>query len=480
MNRGVLLNFFLASALGAGLRFLLFPLLSRSLSPEEFGKVGLYLASSPFVALALGWCLTIPWVIGYHAREERDNRRLLGGIAAWIVVLWALSVPVAWAFPDLLARWFAPGLDAFGIAEATASVALAGISTAYLELDKIRQESRRYLWASLLQTVAQVAGALLAVWWGGPSFAMFVHGTLAANLLVLAIQAGLRITTGPLLPEARATLRLWKAALPVVATTAFALVASLGDRHFVEAAAGLAGVGWFTMAAKLGEIAQQLVHLPVLGAMTPLLLRTFAQERATFADRFEGELQRLAVFSLVATTSLGALIHPLYTLLLPPGYERGAPVTLVFLLAFAVGAGAQGLGLPILAHGRLGTFARFTAVSAVVSLGANALLTPRLGPAGAALAAVLVQVTTLVLTLSTSSRLPGWKPLLAPTWSLLGLSIAIPLLQSITPLWFSDPWSATSCRIMILLGTFGILLSPHLQQVTRQALTRSSSPPPPV
>jgi len=470
VNPRTLLHFFLASALGAGLRFLLFPVLSGSMAPEEFGKVGLYLATSPFLALVLGWSMTIPWVIGYHERDDDANRRLLGGLFVSIVLCWiALSV-VAGLFHERVAAWIGPGLDATGVLEAVASVALSCLSAAYLELDKIRQESRRYLLSSLAQSFLQVGLALAFVRLTSPTFPMFVHGYLAANLIVLLLQVLARLGQGPRRPSFAASYGLWRAALPVSATTAFALVASLGDRHFVEAATGLAGVGVYTMAAKLGEIVQQLVHLPVLGAMTPVLLQVFGKDRAAFGARFEGELRRLLILSVMATTALAGAITPVYVLLLPDGYQAGIPVSLMFLLSFAIGVVGQGLAMPVLAHGRLGTFARFTAISAVVSLVANALLTPRLGTTGAAVASLIVQTCTLVQSYFATRALPGWKPFSPTTRILIFLALAAPLMECLTPIWAGPGLSGTTWRVGIFLATAGILDLPLLRAASREAL----------
>lgn len=480
MNPRTLLHFFLASALGAGLRFLLFPALSGSMAPEEFGKVGLYLATSPFLALVLGWSMTIPWVIGYHERDDDANRRLLGGVFVSIGLCWAALSALALVFHERVAAWIGPGLDATGVLEAVASVALSCLSMAYLELDKIRQESRRYLVASLAQSILQVGLALVFVRFTSPTFPMFVHGYLVANLVVLLLQAVARRGQGPRRPSFLASFGLWRAALPVSATTAFALVANLGDRHFVEAAAGLASVGVYTMAAKLGEIVQQLVHLPVLGAMTPVLLHAFGKDRAAFGERFEAELRRLLVLSVLASTALAAAIAPVYGLLLPEGYRSGIPVTLMFLLSFAIGVVGQGLAMPVLAHGRLGTFARFTAISAVVSLVANALLTPRMGSTGAAIASLIVQTTTLVQSYFASRSLPGWRPFENPTRILILVALAAPAMECLTVLRIPQPFAATGWRIGIFLGTITFLASPFLRPTTLTALafrSRRSLPP---
>lgn len=381
-----------ASGASAALRFLALPLLAALMSAEEFGRASLFLATLPFLSLAISWNLAVPWVIDYHGKTDVDNRRLMGGAMAVVAGSGAVLGALAW----LLHPWIEPLMD-FGVGRAgylqmVACAVLSSISLLHLELDKIRQETGRYLVSSLAQTLLQLGAALGWILVDGPDFRAFLSGHAAGCLLLVAFQSlARRGAQSPLLPRPADTFRLWIRALPIALSSTFALVASLADRQFVRAATSYADVAYYTMGAKIGEIVQQIVLVPALAAMTPALLAFAHRDPESLEDGFRLEMRRFAALAMLATTSLAAALDPLYALLLPPSYAPGIPVSLLFLCAFALGGIGQAWASTILARGRLHAMMRLTATAALASLALNALLTPRFHMLGAAVAAICVQ-----------------------------------------------------------------------------------------
>lgn len=470
-TRGILLHFMLASGIGAALRFLLFPLLSSAMSMDDFGKVGLYLATTPFLALAVGWSMVTPWVIGFHERDPESNRRLLGGMILFTGAFCSLLGLAGWLRPEAFASWIGPGLGPWGVVEAVATAGLSTLSSAFLELDKIRQESRRYLLSSLLQALLQVGTACAAVLWLESSFAMFVHGYFAGCLLALSVQFLLRRGRGgPLFPDLASTTALWTRALPLTATSALSLVASLGDRHFVQAASGLASVGVYMMGAKIGEIVQQLVHAPMLARMTPSLLASRAREPELFRDRFESEFRRLLALSLLSTCLLSAGLDLVFHLLLPPAYAAGVAIASLFLLSHVLSTLGDGLAMPVLIHGRLKTYAAFTAVGALLSLGANGLLTPAYGLLGAAIAAVLVQAAGMLQSLLASRALHDHRPFSGKTRFLVLCSAGIPGLQAAIAVVAPHSWLGILARITLAVVVLVLLFGTPYRSITTSIL----------
>lgn len=470
-TRGILLHFMLASGIGAALRFLLFPVLSSAMSMDEFGKVGLYLATSPFLALAVGWCMVTPWVIGFHERDEESNRRLLGGMLLFTGTSCVVLGLVGGLRHEAFASWIGPGLGPWGVVEAVATAGLSTLSSAFLELDKIRQESRRYLLSSLVQALLQVGTACLAVLALDGSFAMFVHGYLAGCFLSFAVQFLLRRRRGgPLPPDLASTRALWSRALPLTATSALSLVASLGDRHFVQAASGLASVGVYMMGAKIGEIVQQLVHAPMLARMTPALLASRAREPDRFRDHFETEFRRLMAVSLLSTCLLSAGLDLVFHLLLPPAYSAGVAIASLFLLSHVLSTLGDGLAMPVLIHGRLKTYAGFTAVGALLSLGANGLLTPFYGLLGAACAAVLVQAGGVLQSWLASRALVDHTPFSRSTRFLVLCAGAIPGLQVVFAVFAPHSWLGILGRITLAIVVIGLFLGTPLRILTASIL----------
>lgn len=445
-----------ASGVSAALRFLAFPLLASIMSVEEFGRASLFLATLPFLALAMSWNLAVPWVVDYHGLPDERNRRRMGGAMSVVLGSSFFLGVAAWILHPWIESRMDFGVGPSGYLQMIACSMLSSLSLLHLELDKIRQESGRYLASSLLQTVLQLGAALLWVLFRGPSFASFLAGHTAGCLLVVVVQVLARSGgQSPLWPGLSDTLLLWRRALPIALSSAFALVASLGDRQFVRAATGYADVAIYSMGAKIGEIVQQVLQTPLLAAMAPILLAIAHKEPERFADRFRIEMRRFLGLVLFATTALGAALDPLYALLLPPSYAPGIPISILFLWGFAIGGVGQAWATTILARGRLEIMMRLTSTAAASSLALNALLTPRFHSLGAAIAAVCVQAITCILSWAYAGDVRN--ALDKPSRTVLGAILVLPALQLAAASWIHSILCSLLLRSGICLVGLTIL-----------------------
>lgn len=464
MRSRAVLHFMVASAVSAALRFLAFPVLAATMSPEEFGKVSLFLATLPFLAFLTSLSLTVPWIVDWHGQTSEENRRRMGATLTVIggvgIVFSALLVP---AFPLLDAR-FGFGVGALGYQWMLLAAVAGSVSQVYLELDKILQQSFRYLGASLIQVGLQLGAALGWTLGHQASFAAFLEAWALSGAAIALVQIVWRGSRpGPLPPRRGHLTTLLRRGLPTSLSTAFALVSSLADRQFVHAAAGFTQVAFYTMGAKIGEVIQQIVVVPFLAAVTPSLLAVFHHDPETFPAHFEAAWKRFLPLVILSTTTLGAGIDILYHILLPQAYTSAIPITLFFLLGFTFMGIGQLWSTAVLAHGRLHLLMRLTLVSALASLACNAILTPRLQGQGAALAAVLVQVLACLQSWWIARRTVGLPPL-APTlrWLVVG-AVAFPALQLAVALGITDRTTNIALRLAVwavalgLLGSLGLL-----------------------
>ena len=468
----------LASGISAALRFFAFPLLASLMTPEEFGRATLFLATLPFLALATSWNLAVPWVVDYHGETEDVNRRRMGGAIAVAAGSGLVLGAIAWNLQPWIEARLDFGASRAGYLQMIACSAFSTISLLYLELDKIRQETSRYLLESLLQTVLQLGAGVAGVFVAGPTFPSFLAGHTAGCAAVLLVQVVARPrNTTPLRPPWRETLGLWGRALPITLSSALAVIASLGDRQFVRAAAGYADVALYTMGAKIGEISQQILQLPLLAAMAPALLAVFHKDPEAFPRRFGDEMRRFLGLSLLASTSLGASLDILYAYLLPASYAPGIPVSIFFLWSFAIGGIGQVWATGVLAQGRLYAMMRFTATAAVSSLVFNSLLTPRYHAFGAAMAAVIVQSITCLQSWSAAGNLR--KAIPGGTRFLLWSALVLPGLQLASALFIPAPWWNQGLRIALWGMALLVLLQQNILQEAwsrlRQALPHSPS-----
>ncbi|MCB9497561.1 MAG: oligosaccharide flippase family protein [Fibrobacteria bacterium] len=448
-----------ASAVSAGLRFLAFPAFAGLMTPEDFGRVSLFLATVPFLSFLAGWNLAVPWVVDWHGAGDDENRRRMG---AALLVLLGMSGAMCLLLPPfvgILESRMGFGLGLGGYLLMVLAAASGAMSTLYLELDKIRLESSRYLSSSVLLVCLQLGASMGWVLFLDRSFEGFLGAYAVGGFLVVVFQVLRRCRSwNPWFPKGAQIVALVRRGTPTTFSTAFALVAGLVDRQFVHASSGFAAVAYYSMGAKIGEIVQQILIVPLLASFVPVLLATFHKDPEQFPARFETAWKRFLVVSILASTALGAGLDLLYRLLLPSAYEVSIPITLIFVCGFSLGGMGQMWMTGVMSRGNLVSLLPLTVVSAIASLVLNALLTPAWGGMGAAWAMILVQGITSVSSWGIARVWRGLPALGNKTQALVGLAFLSLGGQLGAELAWAGSWKSMVVRWGIATIAWGVLL----------------------
>jgi O-antigen/teichoic acid export membrane protein len=186
--------------------------------------------------------------------------------------------------------------------------------------------------------------------------------------------------------------------LPMLAHEAASIVLSMGDRTLVQQHLGAESLGVYVAAYNLCDYLRAALLAAAVAAAQPAYLRLHAEEggaaTAAFLGRFV-HLYAVAAAGLVAVVS--AIGAPLLEVLASPRYVPGAVVVPWVMTALALDTLVVVLGAGLYLHKRTRRIALAVFASALLNLGANAWLLPRIGLVGAGIAAVAGYGLLLVL-----------------------------------------------------------------------------------
>lgn len=377
--------------LGRLASFLLLPLYTRLLRPEDYGVIAVLDLVAGVLAIVVGAGM-VSAVNRFHfdAEDPESQRAVWGtgtvfvGLAAAAVVLpmWLLRGTLAHVIlgPDV-----ADGSRLFGLAIATLWLNTVGsLPEAYL---RVRKWSGLVVVISLGRLVLNVgANVWMLVAWGWG-----VEGVLWGNLLtavvistvLLAVQAA---HAWPLSFDAGLLRRMLAFGAPLIVTSLLALVLHDADRYLLRVFAGMEEVGIYSVAYKIGQAVSTLLLAPfsAIWSVSMYEIAALPDGRRVFARVFERFVHAFGLVMLAAAL----FARPLLALLVPDSYAEAADIVPVICLAYLLFALHTHFNVPVLLSKSTRRMIPVFLVATVVNIAANVLLIPRLGAMGAAWASV--------------------------------------------------------------------------------------------
>ncbi len=405
----------LANALSAGVPFLLLPVLTRALSPGDYGLVVSFFLlvslSGSVAGLNVHGAVSVRW----FDREKRNFSELVGAAVGLAFISSALCAFVlyfaSFALQSRLGLprefWFLAGITA------GANVVLSIRTTLW-------QSQGRALSSASLQVIAAVLNVALSL------FAVFILslggagriGGAATSVVLCSLAAVwlLKRSGDAMWVMRKADLRtLLRFGLPLIPHSVAAALLVTADRFAVGGILGREALGIYGTAAQMG-MAMSILGDAMMKASSPWIFRQLAAGTARAHLRIVGlTYLMIPVWTLIAV-GLWSLLEALGPLLLDPRYLAAIHLSLWFF----IGGVMTSVYLNIAGLFFFTSKNEWLSIATVAAAIAAAMLAPALtlawGLTGAAASFLLVQLIFLVLSWMLSLRvqpMPWRRPGLA-------------------------------------------------------------------
>lgn len=422
---GILLN--------RAVAFIMLPLYSRRLSPDDYGVIQLVEMTLDFVAILAGAKLALGVFRYYHAAKTDEERNqvastsvllICGAYAVVSVLVFSLATPLARlvfnapTHADLLR---------------VAAVGLAAQSLSVVPLAHARARGRPEIFVAANATLLllQISlNILLLVYLKMGPIAVFISNAIASTLVgsVLAIgllrDVGLHFST----PAAR---RLVRYGLPLVATQIATFIATFGDRYVLERHADMRTVGLYALAYQFGFLLFMVGSMPIDLVWEPIRFRLAEQpDRDRVLSRAFVYLNLLLVSAALGIT---LFVGDVLRLMTTPAFYPAATLVPIILIAymFQSWTGMQDVGIHLRERTELITLANW--IAAAVAAAGYFLLIPRWLGLGAAIATVLAFAVRYLVVSRLSLRLLPVRYEWSPVVRILLLAIATGTLSLAIP-----------------------------------------------
>jgi O-antigen/teichoic acid export membrane protein len=399
------------SILSRSIAFLLLPLYTRVLSPEEYGiraMVGLALELTLLlVACGMKEATTRFYVGDGSANGPRPDAGSTG------IILHALLIGVGIMAGLLLAPWIAGPL--LGNSALAPYLRLGLVAGFFMHLHegafvyfRARGRAGLVVGTSLVTLVAMVALNLLLV----VGFRLGVAGIFYTEIIVFGISS--LVFTGLALRElglrfrpalARAMVRF---GAPIMFMPLTWLVLTRTDMMFLTHYGSLAHVGVYVLAVQCAQVLALVVIYPFRQVWDPMQFQLGDDQagRRMFARVF----QWVTFLAIVAAFGCAIVADDVITLMAAPAFHAAAVVVPILVLVHVFEVIHILINSALLVRNRTALIAAVAVVTVVVNVAANAVLVPRFMAPGAAVARVLAMVAMVTVTWLIAQRLRRQQP----------------------------------------------------------------------
>ena len=369
-----------------GVNLLVLPILTRLLTPADFGVIALAWLF-PAVAVSVFTCGLSASAQRYYFEYRNDPQKLHAFfITSQFFLFASLAVFAAliWPLQNLLAKLIMAN-PAYGRALYWAAIAsyLSQIVNFYSIQWQNMERPGLAAGVPLVQAVLTTALGLCFVLSGQRDYMGPIYGALISPALVCCIACWHfnRGTTGRFnLSILRENIAF---GLQVVPKSFSSFIPRFFDKYMLNNILSLDAVGIYNIGQSLGNSMSILMNT-VWSALQPVCYREVFDNRETGA-REAGKLFTVFAYLALLPVLGGALFAPeLMTVIAPPSYHAAIDVTIVILAGMATQTFGMYCGVQFAYAKKAYWIFPLTAVGTLANVAGNMLMIPRLGLLGAA------------------------------------------------------------------------------------------------
>ncbi len=396
-----------------------YPILTRVLSPSEYGVMGLIITmlnlSIGVSKLGLQFSTVRLWA-QWQADPEGRERFILSFFVA--TTLAALAATTLYDLGNLLLRAMIGRELVFYVLLSSPLILLRSLGSFGLAQLNASQRSKEYALFEVVCTYSAMICAVLG--------ATVIIGGLKGYYLGLVIGEGVVIVAlmafilrGTRFARANLSFPLVREAVafgfPMSLFEMSGVLFYTGDRFIILWLLDKARLGYYTVAFNLATYINMVFTMPVMMAVTPTVTSIYEKEGSEEASLFLGRAARwFFLFAFAAIAGLTMVCRDLLELLASETFAPGASLVPVLTAGLLFTGGREILGAGMFLKKRPWLMARLNLLGALFNAGLNFILIPRLGIIGAGLATLVSQMVITALFWQRGSHLVRAPLAIAP------------------------------------------------------------------
>jgi len=404
-------HFFTGNLLTLLLGFISFPILTRVLTREEYGVMGL-ISTTMLVAVALAKAGLSDGIIRYYKEYEQGeaNRSVFAStVVVRGLVITAVVTAIYWLTVPFVA-------DRLGLEEAYTVCFL--IMSAYLfarpmniivlNILRITEKTIFYNACNIAVKALSIGLSLVLLLLVVKDFYGYFMGLVAAEAAAAAFlyywffrHYKVKFSAA----SADLAKKLIKFGVPLLLTEISYLLLAYADRYMIAAYKGEAALGIYSVGYNLASYAGDIVMFSLSYAVIPIYIGLYQRSGREETEKFLSMCANYLVMAAIPLFFVYATVaRDLFVTLASTKYEEAAAFSPIILLGSIFMGSNSIFNAGLYINKKSSTILGIMLVALAANIAANIALLPKYGVTGAAFATLLACVIATVLTIAFSFR----------------------------------------------------------------------------
>jgi len=379
------------SIIGSILPLLALPVVTRYLTPQDFGVAALAMSTTTLVVSFLSCSIdTATQRYYFEYRKNRDDlRALINTSLSFLIVVFALSLPPVYWLSAFISQTVM-GVDKYGFAVFVAYVngCFAILVNFYLLLYRNMEKARHFSTATIAQNTINTALSLVLIVWCGYGFMGIIYGALFSSLVTFMVLFVLFYRDYPFRFERQMLMDNLKFGIPLLPNVFTGAIYQFFDKYLLSNIASLASVGVLSIAQNLSS--KLFIFMTALqSTFDPLFMKDMFDRGAEGAASVGRNFTIFTYLSIMTVLMAILFGEEIVRIMAPPSYYEAIDVMLILLCGISIQTFGKIVGSQ-LAYIKKAYFSfPITVVGLIVNVGINLALIPRWHAVGAAIATLI-------------------------------------------------------------------------------------------
>ena len=398
-----------AQGISAVANFWVLSLFTKSLPPNEFGKISLLWMFVMIASILFDSGMNTAFSIRFYKEDKAGNTRNIYSIFTYYLIILIITYLICIIFPNLISSITSIKLVSFDINVLFSLLLFMLFGNFFTNLLLVDKNPQKYFFVKLLFNISLILTSLFFLKTLKFGFIAYFISYFISYFIISIwgfkfIIKGYKLFIKNIISEIQIK-PLLHLGIPLVPNALLLMLLTWADRYIIESYSGLAIVGIYTVGYRFSEVIDRFIVNPFGKAFSPVIFHQFTNSIEKYKETLAKVFKYYWIIILGIINIYFVILKDVYELLIGSEYILGYNIIPIILLGIVFNGISNLISATIIMKEKTNKIFLFTSISVFFNIGLNFLLIPKYNMYGAAIATLISYIIQFFLIFGYTQKL---------------------------------------------------------------------------